>query len=222
MAAASSSSHPDALQDESWWQDDGWNDDEGAYGAQHHVRCSDCGLLGHANAGGSKCPCHRAPSKGGGKRDASPRRFGKGGKGGGKGSGKYRRGPRPNRFAQRSLGFFGFLMGAFGQCCPWMTCCPGADSPDARQCPAGTEWNVTEHGEESSPHVPQHIPEEEEEERYTPIEFSAHDYHGMLASLEPYVDVTENFDRSVARTSLQHAWALPVAEVSLDMEALWA
>ena len=112
---------------------------EGAYGAQHHVRCSDCGLLGHANAGGSKCPCHRAPSKGGGKRDASPRRFGKGGKGGGKGSGKYRRGPRPNRFAQRPLGFFGFLMGAFGRCCPWMICCPGADSPDARQCPAGAE-----------------------------------------------------------------------------------
>ena len=135
MAAASSSSHPDALQDKSWWQDDDWNDDEGAYGAQHHVRCSDCGLLGHANAGGSKCPCHRAPSKGGGKRDASPRRFGKGGKGGGKGRGKYHRGPRPNRFAQRSLGFFGFLMGAFGQCCPWMTCCPGADSPAARQCP---------------------------------------------------------------------------------------
>ncbi len=214
MAAASSSSYPDAW-DESWWQDDGWSyEDEDAYGAQHHVRCSDCGRHGHTNSGSSKCPRHRAPSKGGGKRDSSPRRFGKGG---GKGGGKYRRGPRPNRFAQRSLGFFGFLMGAFGQCCPWMTRCPGVESLSARQCPDGAEGNAPEHCVESSPHVPPHFLDEE---RCTPMKFTAHDYQGMLASMDPSVDVTKHFDRSVALTSMQHAWALPVAEVSLD--ALWA
>ncbi len=91
------------------WHDAPWSQEEDALAAQYGVRCSDCGRLGHSNAGSAKCPRHgRSPAasspqmpprvnitlKGPGK---GPRRPSKGG-----GKGKFRS-PRPNRMAVRSI-----------------------------------------------------------------------------------------------------------------------